>query len=150
MLWFPVIAAGAAAVLLGKALARHFNGELAQCAVEDPRGVRTLVRFDSAAPREVMKRVATAIETMLAEPIELTRDAVRTGETDIVRLAGEAGTYTLTLTRAWSGPQLGGRAVELLEHLHAVLAGDPAVTGLAWFARQDRALEDAHTYPFDP
>jgi hypothetical protein len=154
---FPVLAAGAAAVLVGKALARHWNGELARSAVNDPKGVRTVARFATEAPIAVLEAVAAEVKRVLREQgsyqalaVEVTADAVRTCGIDVVRLASAEHAYTLTLTRAWTGPQLDARATELLEQLHAVLAAHPGVVELGWHARQDRELADRRAYPFDP
>lgn len=157
-LWFPVIAAGAAIALATKALARHFNGQLSHSAVVDPDGVRTVARFTVMGdPVQVLQAIAGELAGLVEEPLEVTADAIRgdsaRGRVDIVRLVvcrpGEQVPlrYTLTLTRAWTGAQLDGRAIELLGKLHDALT-HAGVGELAWHPRQDREWRDAHAHPY--
>lgn len=147
--WFPALAAGAAAALVGKALTRYFNGRLGQSALVDPEGVRTVARFTAPEPAAVLRGVASALRTNV--PLVATPDAVRghteRGTVDLVRLAPAGDAYTLTLTRAWTGAQLDHRAFELLDQLHHALV-DAGARQLTWHARQDRELAAPHPHPF--
>jgi membrane protein required for beta-lactamase induction len=151
-LWFPVIAAGAAMALVGKAITRHLNGQLASSAVHDPDGVRTVARFTvtGGSTETVLHAVAAELGKTIDE-LEVRGDAVRSQAIDIVRLtACGAATYSLMLTRAWTGPQLHGDAYDLLGQIHQALASYEAIAGLTWYARQDRELVRAFRHPWFP
>jgi hypothetical protein len=153
-LWIPAIAAGATVALLGKILARHLHGQLAHSATHDPDGIRTVARFVTADPERVLLVVAAELARVTVEdasinarPLEIARDAVRTPDgVDIVRLATLAHGHSLTLTRAWTGPQLDARAVDALGVLHDALV-HAGVAELAWYARQDRGWTSPHPHP---
>jgi hypothetical protein len=146
--WFPAIAAGAALALAGKAIARHLNGQLAQSATADPEGIRTVARFEIADERPLLAALAADLTGVIAGPLAVARDAIRTpAGIDIVRLARCGDRWSLTLTRAFSGPQLDAGALEVLGHLHQALAR-ARVNELAWFQRQDRDHAHPHRHPF--
>jgi len=173
MLWVPLLAAGATVAFAGKIVSRHLHGRLARSALSDPGGIRTVARFTTGNPTQVLRAVASELAPSADEPLEVTGDAVRgpsaQGRVDIVRLAscgpalpgepvplgfaseppGEPVPlgYTLTLTRAWTGAQLDSRALELLAQLHAALVA-AGVGELAWHPRQDRDLRDPHAHPY--
>ena len=89
MLWFPLLAAGATVAFAGKIVSRHLHGRLARSALIDPDGIRTVARFTTGNPTQVLRAVAS--ELSADEPLEVTGDAVRgrsaQGRVDIVRLA---------------------------------------------------------------
>jgi hypothetical protein len=151
-LWFPVIAAGAAMALVGKAITRHLNGQLASSAVHDPEGVRTVARFTvtEGSTETVLDAIATELGRTIDE-LEVKGDAVRRQSIDIVRLTtcGPA-TYSLMLTRAWTGPQLHGDAYDLLGQIHRALVSHAGISELAWYARQDRELARGYRHPWFP
>jgi hypothetical protein len=146
--WFPAIAAASAAALIGKIIQRHLNGQLAQSALEDPEGIRTVARFVEPHQHELLSALAADLAGPLGTPLEVTRDAIRTlAGIDVVRLAPSGEACSLALTRAFTGPQLDARAIELLGRLHHALVRR-GVRELAWYARQDRELARAHAHPF--
>lgn len=170
MPWFAAAAAaGAALALAGKLVSRHARGLIGRRAVEDPPGMRTVVRFvihapverlgtDPRAPDQVLLAVAAELARDFDDPLELTADAVRTrprpnaGPVDLVRLARRRvapPTYTLELTRAWTGIHLDDDARRLLVRIHEALSTSPIVREVAWFARQDRAFVSGDPFPYD-
>lgn len=147
--WLPALAAGAAAVLTGKAVKRHVIGQLGRLAVADPDGIRTVAVFalDREPDALLLDLAVELTRSVTVRPIEVTEDAVRGRGTDIVRLAPCDRGYSLTLTRAWTGAQLTTRALDLLAELHAALVGS-GVRDLAWHARQDRDFAYPARHPF--
>lgn len=141
--WIPAIAAGAAVALVGKVIQRHLNGQLAQSAIDDPDGIRTVARFRCDATAPLLHTVAGE----LIDAVDVTPDAIRARGVDIVRLAASGDGYTLTLTRAFTGPQLDARATEILAVIHRALTRAGA-RDLAWHARQDREHARPHAHPF--
>jgi hypothetical protein len=146
--WIPAIAAGAAVALVGKIIQRHLNGQLGHSAVEDPEGIRTVARFATADEARLLAALANDLTGPIEGPLEVTRDAIRTpAGVDIVRLAPVTGGFSLALTRAFTGPQLDARSVEILDRLHRALTRR-GVRDLCWHARQDRELRSPHAHPF--
>lgn len=147
--WLPALAAGAAAVLTGKAVKRHVIGRLGRLAVADPDGIRTVAVFalDREPDALLLELAVELTRSITVRPIEVTEDAVRGRGTDIVRLASCDRGYSLTLTRAWTGAQLTTRALDLLAELHAALVAG-GVRDLAWHARQDRDFALPARHPF--
>jgi hypothetical protein len=146
--WFPAIAAGAALALAGKAIARHLNGQLARSAVDDPDGIRTVARFSAGDDHRLLLALAADLTGPIPGPLEVSHDAIRTpAGVDVVRLAACGDHRSLTVTRAFTGPQLDAAALELLGLLHQALVR-AGVNELAWFARQDREHAKPHAHPF--
>jgi hypothetical protein len=162
MPWFAVAAAAGAAVALArKIVVRHTRGLVGRRAVEDPELVRTVARFTLAPGHDAdaaLLAIAAELSREVAAPLEVTRDAVR-GRTDdgrsvdIVRIsprpAGDVppGSYTVELTRAWTGAMLGDHARTLLSRVHDALL--PIAIELAWHWRQDRGFAHPHASPHD-
>ena len=145
--WIPAIAAAGAVALIGKIIQRHYNGQLGYSAVEDPDGIRTVARFASD-DEQLLVALAADLTGPIEGPLQVTHDAIRTRDgIDIVRLAPYGEGFTLALTRAFTGPQLDSRAVEILGRLHHALVRC-GVRELVWHARQDRELAAPHAHPF--
>jgi len=147
--WFlPALAATATAALARKIVARYWHGVAGQHAQADPPGFRTVARFSSDVPRDVMRAIAVELGYDIAG-VEVTIDAIRAPAdnaiVDIVRLRG--GT-SVELTRAWTGAHLGTHARQLLRRIHAALSKH--ARDVAWFARQDREFAAPFAEPFDP
>jgi hypothetical protein len=146
--WIPAMAAAGAVALIGKIIQRHYNGQLGYSAVEDPEGIRTVARFATADEEQLLVAIAADLTGPIEGPLQVTHDAIRTREgVDIVRLSPCPAGFTLALTRAFTGPQLDSRAVEILGRLHHALVSR-GVRELVWHARQDRELVVPHAHPF--
>jgi hypothetical protein len=151
--WFlPALAATATLAIARKVISRYWHGQLAQHAQTDPPGLRTVARFTIEQPGAILDALAADLRRDLE--LEVTKDAIRARpETeaalvDVVRLARrDAHTFTLELTRAWTGVYLGEQTKQILRRLHRrIVALAPDVM---WFARQDRELADPHPFPVD-
>jgi hypothetical protein len=158
MLWFPALAIGATIAFAGKLVNRYRTGQLAHHAIVDPEGLCTVARFSlDGEPQDVLLAIAAELGSSVEGPLEITQDAVRTppqssrGRIDIVRLGHRGGrTYTLELTRAWTGISLDAGVRALLACIHHALASLQVLRDLAWFARHDRELTNPHTLPYVP
>lgn len=153
MHWFAVAAAAAFAK---KLIARYRRGLDVQRILEDPPEIRTLARFELVDPSlagHLLEQLGEALNPQLVawhatDRAILVRRPPTAPAIEAVRLvARDAPIFTLELTRAWTGPQLGSTARQALARIHDVLSSHPAVRGLAWHGRQDRALADAFPYP---
>ncbi len=148
-MWF--IPAIVAAAFARKIVARYWHGVAAQHASADPPGLRTVARFTADRPDHVRRAICAELARDL-DGLEVTRDAIRASadgqRVDILRFAprGES-TWTVELTRAWTGVYLGEQTRYVLGRVHARLVAH--ARDVAWFARQDRELVDGHAEPFD-
>lgn len=149
MPWFALPAVVATVGLVGKLISRHLHGQAAARAAEDPPGVRTIARFELAADGAldgVLLSVAAELARTLPA-IEVTHDAVRARGVEVVRVYRSAPGFSLELTRAWTGAAIDAAALDLLLAIHEVLRAHPAVLGLGWHARQDRARDAGARLP---
>lgn len=160
MPWFlPAMAAGATVVLAKKLIARAWNEYYARYATHDPAGLRTVARFAVDGPEgiaqlaDLLPAIAAELVHDLPGPLAITDDAIRaatdSGAVDVVRVAREPASWTVELTRAWTGTYLGEGARRLLEKIDTALREHPGVRGLAWFARQDRRFALPFASPCD-
>lgn len=160
MPWFlPAMAAGATVVLAKKLIARAWNEYYVQYATHDPPGLRTIARFVVDGPEgiaqldDLLPAIATEVSRELGT-VQVSGDAIRArtedGAVDVVRIAREPASWTVELTRAWTGTYLGEHARRLLERIDQALRDHPGVRGLEWFARQDRRFARPHASPCDP
>jgi hypothetical protein len=142
-----------------KLYARHRHGTEIPLILHDPPEIRTLARFeltDAQRTRDLLTTLASALAPDIDDWV-IEGDCVRarraglTHHVDVLRLVDRGGKlYTLELTRAWTGPDLGEPTRSLLLRLHDVLAADDDVRALAWHQRQDRELATAHRRPVAP
>ena len=154
MPWFlPALTATATFALARKIVARYWHGLHGEHAATDPPGIRTVARFTSDRVDDVMLAIATSLTRDL-DDLEITEDAIRAPDAegrrvDIVRLArrDKTTTWTIELTRAWTGVYLGEQARHVLQRIAVALAS--SAHDIAWFARQDRELALAHATPYD-
>jgi hypothetical protein len=137
-------------------------------AAEDPPGLRTIASFvfapverlgdDPSAPTALLLDLANALRC--DEPFEASSTVLRAppGErrtaVDLVRLARRdtpAGTYTLELTRDYTGldDAMVANAKYMLELLHDALSVRPDILELRWHPRQDIELAAGAMQPFD-
>ncbi|MFN0252248.1 MAG: hypothetical protein ACKV2T_35565 [Kofleriaceae bacterium] len=158
MHWLAVLAYAA---VTRKLIQRYRRGLDVDVILADPEHVRTLVQFELADPAHARALLAAIAEALaldgwVVEDHARSVDRPRTElairarkgerELDVVRLvAGDR--YTLELTRAWTGADLGAPTRAMLIRIHDVLAGDPRVLRLGWHQRQDRALAIPHAAP---
>lgn len=146
MPWFlPVLTATATAAFARKIIARYWHGVHSQHAVHDPPGLRTVARFSADQPTDVMRAIVASLSRDFA--VEHVGDAVRAAEVDVVRSSKRGETWTVELTRAWTGVELGERVRAALGRIDLALRS--SAREIAWFARQDRALVEPHATPFD-
>lgn len=150
MPWFlPLLTATATAAFARKIIARYWHGTHAQHAQADPPGLRTVARFSADSPTDVMQVIAKSLGRDLE--VEIVKDAIRGsaegGPVDIVRLAKRAQTWTVELTRAWTGVYLGEQTRHVLQRIDVALRS--AAREIAWFARQDRELTEPYATPYD-
>ncbi len=152
------MAVGATVGFARKLYARYRHGNEVFVILQDPPEVRTLARFSltgAAEPRDLLAALAGALPAIDSWVVEgdvvRARRAGATHDVEVLRLVcrGEA-LYTLELTRAWTGADLGEPTRLLLVQLHAALTAHPGVTDVAWHWRQDRALAIAHPVPVAP
>jgi hypothetical protein len=141
MHWLAVLAYAAVA---RKLIQRYRRGNDVAVILADPDNVRTLAQFelDAEHVRALLSMIAGALGLDGWVVEDATIRARRSDRNvDVVRLVacGERR-YTLELTRAWTGAELGAPTRALLIRIHDVLASDPDVHHLAWHQRQDRAL----------
>jgi hypothetical protein len=150
MHWLALMAYAAIAK---KLIQRYRRGNEVDVILADPDHVRTLAQFELASTHE--RALLVAIANALALDGWVVEDrairARRIGsdrDIDVVRLVacGE-GRYTLELTRAWTGAELGAPTRSMLIRIHDVLASDPNVHRLGWHQRQDRALAISYAAP---
>jgi len=157
--WLAVMAIGATVGFAKKLYARHRHGTEVAVILHDPPEVRTLARFTLHAPGSTRALLAS-LASALAPDIDswvVEGDVVRARrpraahDVEVLRLVsrGEA-LYTLELTRAWTGADLGEPTRSLLVRLHDALTRHPAVADVAWHWRQDRALAVGHPLPVAP
>jgi len=123
MPWFlPALAATATAAFARKVIARYWHGVHAQHAQADPPGLRTVARFSADTPGEVMAAIARSLGRDF--PVEITADAIRAQVdediVDVVRLARRDLTWTVELTRAWTGVYLGEQTRHVLALMDAL------------------------------
>ena len=150
--WFlPALTATATFALARKIVARYWHGLHGEHAATDPPGIRTVARFTSDRIDDVMLAIATSLTRDL-DDLEITEDAIRAPDAegrrvDIVRLARRGPAWTVELTRAWTGVYLGEQARHVLHRIAVALAS--SAHDIAWFARQDRELLEAHATPYD-
>lgn len=150
MPWFlPALTATATFAFARKILARYWHGMHAQHAQADPPGLRTVARFSADNPAEVMAVIARSLSRDF--PVEITADAIRAQDegtlVDVVRLGRRAQTWTVELTRAWTGVYLGEQTRHVLRRIDVALRS--SAREIAWFARQDRELATPHSTPYD-
>ena len=164
MPWFlPALTATATFAFARKILARYWHGMHAQHAQADPPGLRTVARFSADNPAEVMAVIARSLARDF--PVEITADAIRAQDdeaiVDVVRLGRRApmltggrdsfpvagATWTVELTRAWTGVYLGEQTRHVLRRIDVALRS--SAREIAWFARQDRELATPHPTPYD-
>lgn len=131
------------AIVAYKIVARYWNGVRARYAQADPPGLRTVARFAAEDPHAVMRAIARGLAPDVAD-IAVTRDALRTGDVEIVRLKNAS---TVELTRAWTGVYFDELTRNVLLRIDAALRG--SAREIAWFARQDRELAEPFATPFD-
>jgi hypothetical protein len=151
MHWLALMAYAAIAK---KLIQRYRRGIEVDVILADPDHVRTLAQFeltDATHARALLVAVASALE-LDGWVVEDNTIRARRGGTDrdidVVRLvACDEGRYTLELTRAWTGAELGAPTRTMLIRIHDVLASDPEVHRLGWHQRQDRALAIPHPAP---
>lgn len=156
MHWFAVMAVGATVGLVKKLIVRHLHGTEVPRILEDPPEVRTLARFrldHAARARDVLRTVASALAPdvggwVATDDVVSARPPGNPHDVDVLRLVHRGSdVYTIELTRAWTGADLGQPTRALLVRMHRALAGHDAVRELGWHWRQDRALAVAHPYP---
>jgi len=148
--WFiPALTATATFALARKIVARYWHGLHARYAQEDPPGLRTVARFATDSSDNVKRAIVASLSRDLEDPLEITRDAIRAGDVEIVRVARReaAQTWTVELTRAWTGVYLGEQTRQVLHRIDVALRS--VAREVAWFARQDRELALPHATPFD-
>ena len=151
-----MMAVGATVGFAKKLYARYRHGTEVAVILHDPPEVRTLARFrldDPARTRDLLTALASAlspdIDSWVVEgAVVRARRPGTQHDVEVLRLVsrGEA-IYTLELTRAWTGPDLGEPTRSLLVRLHAALTAHEAVSDVAWHWRQDRALAVGHPLP---
>jgi hypothetical protein len=154
-----MMAVGATVGFAKKLIMRHRHGNEIPLILQDPPEVRTLARFrlgDPASTRDLLTTLAGAlapdIDSWVVEgQVVHARRRGHAHDIEVLRLVDRGERfYTLELTRAWTGADLGEPARTLLIRLHDVLVADSSVTDLAWHWRQDRALAIAHPVPVAP
>ncbi|MBA3502596.1 MAG: hypothetical protein H0T65_19700 [Deltaproteobacteria bacterium] len=150
MPWFlPALAATATFAFARKVVARYWHGMYTQHAQADPPGLRTVARFSADGSDDVMLALAASLQRDFE--VEITRDAIRAqvdeALVDIVRLARRGATWTVELTRAWTGVYLGDQTRHVLRRIDVALRS--SAREIAWFARQDRELVEPHATPYD-
>jgi hypothetical protein len=150
MPWFlPALAATATFAFARKVVARYWHGMHAQHAQADPPGLRTVARFSADGPDNVMRALAASLSRDLE--VEVTKDAIRAlvdeALVDVVRLVRRGATWTVELTRAWTGVYLGEQTRHVLRRIDVALRS--SAREIAWFARQDRELVEPYATPYD-
>jgi hypothetical protein len=150
MPWFlPALAATATFAFARKVVARYWHGMHAQHAQADPPGLRTVARFSADGSEDVMRALAASLQRDFE--VEITRDAIRAQAddalVDVVRLARRGTTWTVELTRAWTGVYLGEQTRHVLRRIDVALRS--SAREIAWFARQDRELSEPYATPYD-
>ena len=150
MPWFlPALAATATFAFARKVVARYWHGMHAQHAQADPPGLRTVARFSADSTDDVMRAIAASLTRDF--DVEITKDAIRAqvddALVDVVRLARRDTTWTVELTRAWTGVYLGEQTRHLLRRIDVALRS--SAREIAWFARQDRELLEPYATPYD-
>jgi hypothetical protein len=149
MHWLAVLAYAAVA---RKLIQRYRRGLDVDVILADPEHVRTLAQFELADPAHARSLLVAIAEALELDGWVVEDNAIRARkgerELDVVRLvANDRARYTLELTRAWTGAELGAPTRAMLIRIHDVLAGDPRVLRLGWHQRQDRALAIPHAAP---
>ena len=150
MPWFlPALAATATFAFARKVVARYWHGMHAQHAQADPQGLRTVARFSADSSSDVMRALAASLSRDF--DVEITSDAIRAQAeaqiVDVVRLARRGVTWTVELTRAWTGVYLGEQTRHVLRRIDVALRS--SAREIAWFARQDRELLEPYATPYD-
>jgi len=150
MPWFLPVLTGAATVAFArKIIARYWHGTHAQHAQADPPGLRTVARFSADSPSDIMAVIAKSLARDVE--VEIVKDAIRGAsegvQIDIVRLTKRTSTWTVELTRAWTGVYLGEQTRHVLRRIDVALRS--AAREIAWFARQDRELTEPFATPYD-
>jgi len=154
-----MMAVGATVGFARKLYVRYRHGTEVAVILQDPPEVRTLARFtltDPTRTRDLLSTLASALAPAIDSWVvegEVVR-ARRPGadhDVEVLRLVrrGDA-LYTLELTRAWTGADLGEPTRMLLVRLHDALTAHDAVSDVAWHWRQDRALAIGHPVPVSP
>ncbi|MGE0398732.1 MAG: hypothetical protein AB7T06_18640 [Kofleriaceae bacterium] len=150
MHWLVVVAYAAVA---RKLIQRYRRGVEVDVLLADPDHVRTLAQFELADPAHARALLVAIGEALALDGWVVEDNAIRARrpstdrDIDAVRLACTDGRYTLELTRAWTGAELGAPTRTMLIKIHDVLAADPNVHRLGWHQRQDRALAIPHAAP---
>jgi hypothetical protein len=149
MHWLAVLAYAAVA---RKLIQRYRRGLDVDVILADPEHVRTLAQFELADPSHARALLVAIAEALQLDGWVVEDNAIRARkgerELDVVRLVpSDRDRYTLELTRAWTGAELGAPTRAMLIRIHDVLAGDPRVLRLGWHQRQDRALAIPHAAP---
>lgn len=144
MHWLALMAYAAIAK---KLIQRYRRGNEVDVILADPDHVRTLAQFELADRDHARALLVTIAGSLSLDGWVVEDNAIRARRSgtdrdiDVVRLvACGDGRYTLELTRAWTGAELGAPTRSMLIRIHDVLAGDPNVHRLAWHQRQDREL----------
>jgi hypothetical protein len=154
-----MMALGATVGFAKKLYERHRHGNEIAVILHDPPEVRTLARFWLADPgrtRDLLTALARAlspeIDSWVVEgAVVRARRPGAKHDVEILRLGYRSeALYTLELTRAWTGADLGEPTRSLLVRLHAALTAHDAVSDVAWHWRQDRALAIGHPLPVAP
>ena len=153
------MAVGATVGFARKLYARHKHGTEIGLILHDPPEVRTLARFtmtDAGVTRDLLTSLANAlapdIDSWVVEgDVVRARRLGSSHDVEILRLVSRGDSlYTLELTRAWTGADLGDPTRSLLSRLHDALTRHAAVADVAWHWRQDRALASGHPVPVAP
>lgn len=150
MHWLAVLAYAAVA---RKLIQRYRRGLDVDVILADPDHLRTLAQFELAHPSHVRALLVAIAEALSLDGWVVEDHAIRARrpgsdrDVDVVRIVTSEGRYTLELTRAWTGAELGATTRAMLIRIHDVLASDPRVHRLGWHQRQDRALAIAHAAP---
>ena len=152
------MALGATVGFAKKLYARHRHGTEIAVILHDPPEVRTLARFRlrDGSTRDLLSCLASAlapdIDSWVVEgEVVRARRPGSSHDVEVLRLVGRGDAlYTLELTRAWTGSDLGEPTRSLLVRLHDALTRHAAVTDVGWHWRQDRALAVGHPVPVTP
>ncbi len=153
------MAIGATVGFAKKLYARHRHGNEIAVILHDPPEVRTLASFRLADPtwtRDLLSSLAGALSPDIDSWV-VEGDVVRARrpgtqhDIEVLRLVSRGeGLYTLELTRAWTGADLGEPTRSLLVRLHDALIRHAVVSDVGWHWRQDRALAVGHPLPVAP
>lgn len=153
------MAIGATVGFAKKLYARYQHGTEITVILHDPPEVRTLARFtlcDPGSTRDLLANLAgalaPAIDSWVVEGnVVRARRPGTSHDVEVLRLVARGNDlYTLELTRAWTGADLGEPTRSLLVRLHDALTRHACVADVGWHWRQDRALAIGHPLPVAP